>query len=101
MICRLTKEILDLCRTHNIRLFPSHLPGLANTESDALSRGKTQEEWHLSPVVAQNIFRVFGVPDIDLFASQRTAQVPDYSPSTGTIASLGEWMLFARDGITT
>jgi hypothetical protein len=62
MLSRLTREILDICVSHQITLFPSHLPGLANTESDALSRCKTQEEWHLSPVVAQKIFRVFGVP---------------------------------------
>jgi hypothetical protein len=78
MLARLTREILDICVTHNITLFPSYLPGLANTESDALSRNKVQEEWHLSPSVAQKIFRIFGLPEIDLFASQRTAQLPVY-----------------------
>jgi hypothetical protein len=78
MLARLTREILDICLTHNIKLFPSYLPGIANTEADALSRGKAQEEWHLSPVVAQKIFRIFGTPDIDLFASSQTKQLPTY-----------------------
>jgi hypothetical protein len=47
-------------------------------ESDALSRGKTQEEWHLSPTVAHNVFRIFGIPQIDLFALEQTAQLPVY-----------------------
>ena len=34
---RLTKEILEMCMSHKIRLFLRHLPGLTNTESDALS----------------------------------------------------------------
>jgi hypothetical protein len=67
-----------MCTSHKIRLFLSHLHSLANTESDALSRGKTQEEWHLSPSIAQQIFRVFGVLQIDLFASRATSQVPIY-----------------------
>ena len=63
---RLTKEILDVCLAFNIRLVPCHLPGLANIESDALSRGKLQDKWHLLPSVAQKIFRFYGMPDIDL-----------------------------------
>ena len=78
MLGRLTKKILDMCTSHEITLFPSHLPGLANTESEALSRGKSQEEWHLSPSVAQKIFRIFGLPEIDLFASKMTSQLPVY-----------------------
>ena len=75
---RLTKEILDVCLAFNIRLVPCHLPGLANIESDALSRGKLQDEWHLLPSVAQKIFRIYGTPEIDLFASNVTAQLGLY-----------------------
>jgi hypothetical protein len=78
MLARLTREILDICMSHNITLFPCYLPGLANTESDALSRNKVQEEWFLSPPVANKIFRVFGFPEIDLFASAKTFQLPTY-----------------------
>ena len=78
MLSRLTREISDTCLTHNIRLFPSYLPGIANTASDALSRDKVQEEWMLSTLVAKKIFSIFGTPEIDLFASERTAQLPQY-----------------------
>ena len=78
MLTRLTREILDICMSHNITLILSHLPGIANTGADALSRGKTQEEWHLSPVVVQKIFRIFGLPQVDLFASAATSHLPVY-----------------------
>ena len=78
MLARLTKEISDICLSHKIELFPSHLPGMANIESDALSRGKAQDEWFLQPVVAQKIFRIYGSPDVDLFASRATAQLTTY-----------------------
>ena len=78
ILSRLATEILDTCHLHHIRLIPSHLPGLANTESDALSRQKTQDEWHLNHRVADKIFDRLGLPEIDLFASQHTHQVPIY-----------------------
>jgi hypothetical protein len=78
MLARLTKEISDICMSHNIRLVPCYLPGMANIEADALSRGKTQDEWFLLPSVAQKIFRSFGFPDVDLFASRETAQTQTY-----------------------
>ena len=78
ILARLTKQVLDICLSHDIRLVPSYLPGLANIESDALSRGKAQDEWLLLPSVAQKIFRIFGSPDIDLFASAETTQTRVY-----------------------
>ena len=78
ILARLTKEISDICFSHKIKLFPSHLPGLANIESDALSRGKAQDEWYLLPAVAQKIFRIYGDADVDLFASKDTAQLSTY-----------------------
>ena len=78
MLARLTKQISDICMSHDIRLVPCYLPGMANIESDALSRGKTQDEWFLLPSVAQKIFWSFGFPDVDLFASRETAQTQAY-----------------------
>jgi hypothetical protein len=78
ILARLTKEISDICISRDITLFPCYLPGLANIESDALSRGKAQDEWFLLPVVAAKIFRIYEDPDIDLFASKNTAQLPKY-----------------------
>jgi hypothetical protein len=74
----LATEVLDICHRHKICLLPSHLPGLGNTKSDALSRQKTQDEWYLNPKVAHKIFSKLGEPQIDLFASYKTAQVPTY-----------------------
>jgi hypothetical protein len=78
ILSRLTTQILDLCHKHHIALIPSHLPGLANTCSDALSRQKAQDEWHLNPNVAKKIFSILGSPQVDLFASRLTNQVEKY-----------------------
>ena len=78
MLSRLTQEILDTCAKHNITLLSSHLPGLANTTSVALSRQKSQDEWYLSPIVTRKIFAKLGCPEVDLFASKDTAQVNPY-----------------------
>jgi hypothetical protein len=77
-LARLTKQISDICVRFDIILVACHLPGLANIEADALSRGKTQDEWYLLPSVARKIFQIYGRPDVDLFASSSTAQVPSY-----------------------
>ncbi|XP_030834672.1 uncharacterized protein LOC115921380 [Strongylocentrotus purpuratus] len=54
------------------RVFPiaSHIPGEENIIADFLSRGKClPSEWTLSPTVFRQLVRVFGVLDIDLFAT--------------------------------
>ena len=43
-----------------------------------LKISKLQDEWQLLLSVAQKIFRIYGTPDIDLFASNVTAQLGLY-----------------------
>ena len=74
----LAAEILLLAHQHNIVIRPSYLPGIMNTQADALSRSKKAEEWMLAPSVARKICSIFGRPTIDLFASERSKQLPRY-----------------------
>jgi hypothetical protein len=77
----LSKEacnILLWCHDRNVRLVPQYLPGIANTLADAQSRDQKEEEWFLLPSVVQRIFRKWGTPEVDLFASHRSAQLPAY-----------------------
>lgn len=42
--------------------------GMINVEADALSRGKVVQEWALQQDLAQVLFRIWGLPEVDLFA---------------------------------
>lgn len=70
--------ILKFSQNHNITIVPKYLPGKYNGLTDRLSRQKIQQEWHLSSHIQKIIFRRMGVPEIDLFASNRSAVVKRY-----------------------
>ena len=72
---KLTMEILLFCRNRGVVLTPAYLPGIANLGADALSRGKETSEWFINPIVTSWMFRRFAHPQIDLFASNRSAQL--------------------------
>ncbi|XP_061706805.1 uncharacterized protein LOC133517488 [Cydia pomonella] len=74
MLMTLTYKIYQFLDMFRIRLRIYHLPGIYNVEADHLSRLKVLPEWHLLPKATSPIFRKWGTPQIDLFAS-RTAHV--------------------------
>ena len=59
-------------------LTPAYIPGIANLGADALSRENETSEWFINPIVTRRMFRRFSHPQIDLFASNRSAQVVTY-----------------------
>ncbi|KAL0891810.1 hypothetical protein ABMA27_015076 [Loxostege sticticalis] len=74
----LTFQLLDLTDRFKITLSAFYLPGRYNIIADRLSRGKQPAEWHLLPQATAEVFQKWGHPEIDLFASQETAVVPNY-----------------------
>ena len=77
------------------RIFPiaSHIPGEENLIADFLSRGKClPSEWMLSPIVFRQIMSVFGVLDIDLFATSLNHRLPRFC---SRIRELGAFALDA------
>lgn len=74
----LTIKLLELTEQLNVTLSASYLPGRLNGIADRLSRGRPLPEWHLLPQATEVIFRKWGVPEVDLFASKTTAVVPRY-----------------------
>ncbi len=77
-LCQLAGEILALCAKRDITVLPSYLRGMANTTADALSRGKQVQEWKLQASAVNRLFKRWGRPDVDLFASSAAHQVQAY-----------------------
>lgn len=75
-----TKELFQWLDEHRVRLTPRHIPGHLNVIADRLSRSHQviHTEWSLSPAVAQTIWKVWGQPHIDLFATMENAKLPVY-----------------------
>ena len=73
-------RIWDLCRSYNIVLKAAHIAGGDNSSADFLSRldNKKNTEWSLSNAVFGKIVDCFGLPAIDLFASQHNAKCHRY-----------------------
>lgn len=74
----LTFKLLHLTDKFNITLSAHYLPGRYNLIADRLSRGKMPAEWHLLPQATEEVFHKWGLPEIDLFATQETAVVKNY-----------------------
>ncbi|KAI5646183.1 sortilin, neurotensin receptor 3, domain-containing protein [Phthorimaea operculella] len=77
-LMRLTKEVFQILDQHDIQISVYHIPGNYNYHADRLSRYKTPSEWHLLPPVTQVLFKKWGTPTVDLFASRRAHIVPTY-----------------------
>ncbi|XP_021342020.1 uncharacterized protein LOC110442652 [Mizuhopecten yessoensis] len=75
----LTREMWLWCKERDIWLSVCYLPGVTNVEADKLSRKISDDiEWSLNVHIFQKVCDIFGIPDIDLFASRINAQVTSY-----------------------
>lgn len=74
----LTTRVLKLAELLRLTLTATYLPGSQKGIADRLSRGRKVPEWHLLPQATEAMFKVWGVPDVDLFASKKTAVIPRY-----------------------
>ena len=79
ILAQIIKEIWEYLLDKGITITSEYLPGALNKEADMQSRTvKDSSEWKLSPVVFQNLNKFWWTPDIDLFASRVSHQVPNY-----------------------
>ena len=79
-LCSLASCLLRWTESLDIHLDVRYLPGQANVLADLLSRhGQVVgTEWSFHPQVARSLFRVWGNPSIDLFATCLNAKLPLY-----------------------
>ena len=79
-LCRDTLALLHWARQHRIRLSARFLPGNRNVLADQLSRrGQTiASEWCLHLDVCREIWRTWGCPHVDMFATKQTRRLPLY-----------------------
>lgn len=73
-----TKKLFDLISMLGIHIIPHFIQGRLNSLADSLSRQTPVPEWHLLPSYTKQVFRRWGTPEIDLFASSRSRVVPTY-----------------------
>lgn len=73
----LAREIWLWAFDRKLFLQAVHIPGKENVRADRESRShKDTYDWKLDPTLVRTIFRHWGQPDIDLFASRLTKQLP-------------------------
>ena len=81
-LCVSALRLIAWCRDRGIILSAVHIPGVVNLLADDLSRGMSGSEWILNRQVVRSIFRTYYLPEIDLFASSRSNQLPVYCSRT-------------------
>ena len=98
-LIQVSKEILGFLLGQGITITAEHLPRNLNCKADWESRHqKDSSEWKLCPLVFRKICQILGKkPEIDLFASRSSNQLPSYyswkpdPDSLGTDALQQKW----------
>lgn len=73
-----TRKLFLMTSALGIHLLPFYIPGIWNTIADTLSRHQMLPDWHIMPSISQTVFQRWGVPVVDLFASQASKVVDTY-----------------------
>ncbi|KAI5633109.1 hypothetical protein NE865_14168 [Phthorimaea operculella] len=77
-LMELTRQIYEILSANEIHIITNYIPGPLNGIADSLSRGKSPPEWSLLPQACEKIFHKWGIPVIDLFASEQAHVVQTY-----------------------
>ena len=96
-LIQISKEIWEFLLVQGITITAGHSPGNLNCKADWESRHHSSE-WKLCPLIFSKIWQVLGKkPEIDLFASRLSNQLPSYyywkpdHDSLGTDALQQKW----------
>ena len=70
------REIWDWCERNEVWVTIAHVPGVDNTLADFKSRHFVDNtEWELNPKIFKRVCKLFGNPEVDLFASRLNKKV--------------------------
>ena len=97
------QDIWDWPILHHNWLSASFIPGKQSVSADRLSRAcNASTKWQLSPLIFMQLSSIFGVPSVDMFASQVNHQLRTYiswHPDPGTTyvdAFTVDWAMFTN-----
>ena len=79
-LLRLTVDLFLWLESQNILVRARHIPGCLNVIADHLSRPNQPipTEWSLHPEIVRRIFRFWGTPEIDMFATLLNSHLPRF-----------------------
>ena len=79
-LLRLTVDLFLWLESRGIIVRARHIPGCLNVIADHLSRPNQPilTEWSLHPEIVSRIFRVWGTPEVDKFATLSKSQLPRF-----------------------
>ncbi|KAF7250030.1 hypothetical protein EYD10_04637 [Varanus komodoensis] len=102
VLARLSMDIWDWCIPRGIMLIAIHLAGTDNIEADMLSRHMlTTHEWELARQTCAKLFRLWGYPEIDLFAAQNNRVCARYCSRMGIgSGSMGDALMVPWTNMT-
>lgn len=73
------KELWNWCEKRRLWVFAEYIPSKENVEADTLSRLENRDtEWELADYAFRRIQKIFGKPEIDLFASNTNKKCKSY-----------------------
>ena len=75
---KISKQIWEFMMSRKCKLTAEYIPSKLNIEADEESRLNDSSEWKLDPQLFKEICKRLGNPEIDLFASLATHQIPKY-----------------------
>ena len=74
-LLQIATDILLLADQMQLRILPAYVPTDENILADAASRFQSLPDWHLLPSVFNLICQRWGLPEIDLFATESSTQL--------------------------
>ena len=79
-LLRLTVDLFLWLESQDIVVRARHIPGCLNVIADHLSRPNQPipTEWSLHPEIVNRIFRVWGTPEVDMFATLSNSHLPRF-----------------------
>ena len=93
---QLTIQLFQWLDQHQVTLTPRHIPGHLNVIADRLSRSHQviHTEWSLAPAVTQTIWKVWGQPHVDMFATRENYKLPTF------VSPLPDEMAWKQDALS-